>query len=381
MTEADTSLVEQADRAAAVGDVRAARALLERLETPDFETWMKLAAMRRMTGDLPRSLEAVHGALALAPLDFVALLSRAMLLEKLGDPEADEAFGRALAQRPEGAAAPALAGMIAHAEQRYAAAIDARAASLAAAMAPAEHNASPDEARRMARFRDNVLRRTRPWHSEPTHFHYPGLVEREFHDRAAFPWLDTLEAATEAMAEELAAVTAAERAELVPYVQYQTHEPLAQWRELNQSRDWTAIHLVRNGRVVEANARHCPRTMEVLRAIDQPQIGGCSPNAMFSLLAPGISIPPHNGVANTRLVCHLPLIVPEGCWFRCGATTRGWTRGEAFVFDDTIEHEAANPSDQLRVVFICDVWHPGLSPREREAARLLMEAAGAARAF
>ena len=89
MTEADTSLVEQADRAAAVGDVRAARALLERLETPDFETWMKLAAMRRMTGDLPRSLEAVHGALALAPLDFVALLSRAMLLEKLGDPEAD----------------------------------------------------------------------------------------------------------------------------------------------------------------------------------------------------------------------------------------------------------------------------------------------------
>jgi len=44
------------------------------------------------------------------------------------------------------------------------------------------------------------------------------------------------------------------------------------------------------------------------------------------------------------------------------------------VFDDTIEHEAMNPSDQLRVVFIFDVWHPDLSGVERDAIRALMEA-------
>ena len=117
-----------------------------------------------------------------------------------------------------------------------------------------------------------------------------------------------------------------------------------------------------------------PADDALLDRIGQPRIAGCSPNAMFSLLAPGAHIPPHVGVANTRLVCHLPLIVPPGCWFRCGAETREWRRGEAFVFDDTIEHEAMNPSDQLRVVFIIDVWHPGLSMAEQAGVTALMQA-------
>jgi hypothetical protein len=33
-----------------------------------------------------------------------------------------------------------------------------------------------------------------------------------------------------------------------------------------------------------------------------------------------------------------------------------------------------NPSDQLRVVFIFDVWHPDLSAVERDAVRALIEA-------
>ena len=110
--------------------------------------------------------------------------------------------------------------------------------------------------------------------------------------------------------------------------------------------------------------------------VPQPIIAGAGPNAMFSLLAPKAHIPAHVGVNNSRLVCHLPLIVPEGCWFRVGAETRYWEPGEAFVFDDTIEHEALNPSDELRVVFIFDVWHPNLSEVEQEAVRALIEASG-----
>ena len=93
---------------------------------------------------------------------------------------------------------------------------------------------------------------------------------------------------------------------------------------------------------------------------------------MFSLLKPRTLIPAHVGVNNARLVCHLPLMVPEGCWFRVGAEKRFWKRGEAFVFDDTIEHEALNPTDELRVVLIFDVWHPDLSEIERDAVAALI---------
>ncbi len=370
------SLSREADAAAGKGDLARARSLLAEVAatTPSVETWLKLGAMCRATGDLPAALDAIHAALALAPLDFMGLLSRAAILERMGAGEADEAYGRALAQRPAGAVEPSLARMLDHAATRHAAHIASREAALDAAMAPALPGANADERKHIARFRSNALRKTRVYHSQPTHFHFPGLVEREFHDRAAFEWLEQLEAATETIAAECEAVMRAERAELVPYIQYAAHEPLDQWRELNHSRDWTAVHLLQNGRTVAANARHCPQTMALLERLPQPRIAGCSPNAMFSLLAPGTTIPPHTGVTNTRLVCHLPLVVPDGCWFRVGAETRAWERGRAFVFDDTIEHEAANPSEALRIVFIIDVWHPGLSETEREAVRLMLEA-------
>ncbi len=376
MTQGARELSRLADQAAAAGDIQAARNHLTKLaaSAPSLDIWLKLGAMCRATGDVAAALSAVEQALALSPLDFVALLSRASLLERSGSAEAAEAYGRALAQRPRGSVPQAIQKMIDHGEALFAADQSKREARLVAAMASAQTSASTDEAKRMARFRTNTLRKTKAWHSEPTHFHYPGLIEREFHDRRLFPWLGTLEAATETIAAEFDAVVNAERAELVPYIQYAAHEPLDQWRALNHSRDWTAIHLIQNGRVIEANARHCPRTLAMLSTIPQPQIKGCSANAMFSLLAPGAVIPPHTGITNTRLVCHLPLVVPTGCWFRVGAETREWARGKAFVFDDTIEHEAANPSGELRIVFIIDIWHPGLSATEREAVRLMLEA-------
>jgi len=95
---------------------------------------------------------------------------------------------------------------------------------------------------------------------------------------------------------------------------------------------------------------------------------------MFSILRPRTRIPPHTGVANTRLVLHLPLIVPEECGFRVGGETRQWREGEAWVFDDTIEHEAWNNSDKPRAVLICDVWSPRISGEERELIGRLLAA-------
>ena len=332
--------------------------------------------MHRGTGKPRAALEAVHRALTLAPRDFSALLMRASLLDKLSDPSAPGAWGDALANKPEGELPAQLQTVIAQGERRHGEWIAGREARMKAQMSAIEGGASAPERKRIERFRNNVLRRTKPFHSTPTHFHFPELAEREFHPRALFPWIEDVEAATDRIAVELQTVMQAERAELVPYIQYEEHLPLDQWRPLNKNPDWTAIHLWKNGSRIDANARHCPETMALLKRVPQPCIAGAGPNAMFSLLAPNTAIPPHVGVSNARLVCHLPLIVPEGCWFRCGAETRHWRTGEAFIFDDTIEHEAMNPTDALRVVFIFDLWHPDLSDVEREAVKSLIEAEG-----
>jgi aspartyl/asparaginyl beta-hydroxylase (cupin superfamily) len=76
-------------------------------------------------------------------------------------------------------------------------------------------------------------------------------------------------------------------------------------------------------------------------------------------------------------VCHLPLIVPADCGFRCGETIRQWRVGEAFVFDDTIEHEAWNDSDELRVVLIIELWPPALEPDDRAAVAAVIGASNA----
>ena len=69
---------------------------------------------------------------------------------------------------------------------------------------------------------------------------------------------------------------------------------------------------------------------------------------------------------NARYICHLPLIVPDGCAMRVGSETRAWTEGRACVFDDSIEHEAWNKDPaRLRVVLIFDVWRPELTEAER----------------
>jgi hypothetical protein len=371
------ALEAEADRAAGRGEIASARGLLVQATEADTgrgEPWLKLAAMCRALGDLPAALAAISGALRIEPLGFLPLLVKANLLEQAGEKAAaGETYGYALAQAPEVIPAD-LEAMVAVATERHEVHVARTAARLAKAAASVEAGLSSRERERVARFRSNVLRRTRPFHSEPTHFHYPGLREREYHDREDFPWLAGLEAETAAITADFQRVMAAEHAELVPYIQYPEDVPLRQWAALNHNRDWTAIHLVQNGVTVEANARHCPTTMAMLGRLDQPDIPRRGPNAMFSLLAPGAEIPPHVGVANIRLVCHLGLVVPPGCWFRVGEEKREWRAGRAWVFDDTIEHEAANPSAAPRVLLIVDTWHPDLSPAERAAVTAVMAA-------
>ena len=77
---------------------------------------------------------------------------------------------------------------------------------------------------------------------------------------------------------------------------------------------------------------------------------------------------------NCRLICHLPLIVPDGCWLRVGNETRQWEQGKLLIFDDSIEHEARNPSGEMRIILLFDIWRPELSDAERHGISTVFEA-------
>ncbi len=76
----------------------------------------------------------------------------------------------------------------------------------------------------------------------------------------------------------------------------------------------------------------------------------------FSVLNPGTVIHPHKGITDTVLRCHMGISVPEGdCAIRVGDEIYKWQNGVAFVFDDTLEHEAWNKTDQKRIVMLMDL--------------------------
>ena len=64
---------------------------------------------------------------------------------------------------------------------------------------------------------------------------------------------------------------------------------------------------------------------------------------------------------------------------RVGNETRAWKDGGVFIFDDTIEHEAWNESDEPRYVLIFEIWRPELSARQRHLVSELFKLGGLAR--
>ena len=364
-----TALSAAADRAAGAGRVQEARELLGRavaLAPGALNLWMNLAACCRRLGDPSAALAAVDKALEIEPRAYVALLLKASLMEQLGAPhQAGAAFGIALTQVPPlETLPPPLRAATEHARQAHARYQEALAAALKDTVGTSPATSGP-AARRLEAFIDRLAGKRRVFHQEPVQFNYPGLPEIEFYDREEFPCFAELEAATADITAELVGVLEDDADELEPYIDYPANIPLDQWAELNRSPRWSSYHLLREGLPVEAHCRRCPRTTEAIARLPQPHVARRSPAAMFSVLKPRTRIPPHHGVANTRLVLHLPLILPDGCGFRVGAETRSWKVGEAWVFDDTIEHEAWNDSDETRTILICDVWNPRLSQEER----------------
>ena len=356
-------------RAFRKGDMTSARAMLQRIVDrgpAESETWVRLAICCRNLGDEPGEEQAIREALTQDPMDLLALALRANLLDRQGKPhEAAKAYGAmASVAPPFDRLHPDLRPAVALARQRIEQYDRERGAFIDRHLDAQMQALSGEDLRRFRESVDILVGRKRRYDSLSTNYHFPGLAPIGFFDRALFPWLDRFEAATDAIRDEFLAVLAAEEG-FTPYISYANDVPLNQFAELNNSPRWSAFHLHIMGERCDENAAKCPLTMQLLDGAPQPDQPGRTPAAMFSLLKPRTRIPPHTGGSNVRLVVHVPLIIPEECGFRVGNETRQWVPGQAWVFDDTIDNEAWNMSDKLRVILMFDVWNPLLTPPER----------------
>ncbi len=334
--------------------------------------WLLLAQACRLQRDDQAEIAALDKLLTEQPRHLRGLIMKGDWLARAGDARGAQSFyslavdvARSAGELPPGLAA------------------DVQRAAVAVERGKGDYRAHIDEALDRAGFPASSLRprlrdalalmneEKRLYLQEPTSFYFPGLPQIQFYEREAFDWVEAVEAETAPIRAELEAVLA-ETHDFPPYVEEDPNRPNKAHR-LVANRDWGAFHLL-SGAPVEPNASMCPSTMAALKLAPQPVIRGRSPMALFSLLKAGAHIFPHNGLINTRLICHLPLIVPDGCRLRVGNEWRAWEEGKLLIFDDTIEHEAINQGSSRRVVLLFEIWRPEIDDEERAGLTALFEA-------
>ena len=359
------------------GEPRKARESFERIVAAgqaDAATCLGLAYACRSLNEHSAAHAAIDKALALEPRNLRALILKADHLAAEGDERAASSFYMAAVKsapppdqlpldlRQELSRAQAMC-------QRYAARFEAYLMERLIGRGLVER---PSTARFM-RSLDILAGKRKVFYQQPQYYLFPELPQVQFYNRDDFPWLDGVEAATADIRAELDEVLK-DPSKLKPYVQGDARRPNYDPQGMLNNPDWSAFYLWQEGKIVQENAARCPATMAALAAVPLSRVKNRSPSVLFSLLRAGARIPPHTGFVNTRLICHLPLIVPRDCGFRVGNDTRTPVEGKAWVFDDTMEHEAWNGSDQIRAILLFEIWRPELTEEERGLVSAMFEA-------
>ncbi|HEY0943185.1 MAG TPA: aspartyl/asparaginyl beta-hydroxylase domain-containing protein [Steroidobacter sp.] len=369
------ALVEAAAAALQAGDAGSARAHFERIVASGQANAGVLAGLAlacQSLKDEPAMLAALERALAIDPHNIRALVMKGDHLVATGASRSAIAFYAAALRAAAEAKGlpPGIVQLARHAEDMHRRINAELENHIRTQLAGAGHApGSP----RFAQSIEMLMGKKQRYVQEPRAYFFPGLADIQFFPRESFPWLASLEAATPQITAELEQLLATDQ-KFEPYIQQSADAPTRLGHPLLNDAAWSAFFLWKDGAPVPGSAERCPKTLAALAQLPLCRIPGRTPSILFSRLAPGACIPPHTGFLNTRLICHLPLIVPPGCVLRVGNEQREWRAGEAWVFDDTIEHEAMNRSDQSRVVLIFDIWRPELTDGEREQVTALLTA-------
>ncbi len=138
---------------------------------------------------------------------------------------------------------------------------------------------------------------------------------------------------------------------------------------------WSTYVLYAFGSWVAPNVARCPATSALIAAVPDVEIAG------FTVLAPGTHIPGHRGpYRSVRYQLGVRIPEPAGaCRLRVADSILVWEDGKAVAFDDAVDHEAWNDSEESRyVLFVQTAW-PVTGPTGRAhrlVHRLLGRAAG-----
>ena len=360
------------------GDLRTARTAFEAATAAagdDARGWLLLAQTCARQGDRAAEEQALDRALAAEPRNLIALLAKGERLEARGDDRAATSYFSMALQVETGAVPPHIVEKL----RQAAAAVEAAGGRFEHHLEQSLVRAGVTPETRPRRFGEalDIMAGRKPVQlQQPTSFFYPGLPQTCFYEPQAFDWVATFEAQVPAMRAEVERLLVEGGSAFHPYVEGDPDRPNRGHALLGDER-WSAFDLWRGGTEVEENAVRCPATMAALRSAPMPRIAGRSPMALFSQLRPHTHIPPHWGMLNTRLICHIPLIVPPHCRLRVGNEVRSVEAGKAMIFDDSIEHEAWNDSDETRVVLLFEIWRPELDAAERAALTAMFEAISA----
>ncbi|MEO8347060.1 MAG: aspartyl/asparaginyl beta-hydroxylase domain-containing protein [Betaproteobacteria bacterium] len=359
------------------GNAHEARESFERIASQgqaDAGIFLALAQACTRLKDHVAARAALENVLALEPRNVLAMIMKADYLETLGDSRSASFFYQTAIQvaPPLDQLPTELRNELGRAQakcQQYAAQFESFLKEKLVPKGMLERGAAD-------RFRqsfDIMLGKKSIFFQQPRIYFFPGLPQIQFYDRNQFPWFDRIEAATADIRAEMLEVLKDNNA-FKPYVENDPKRPRGDNTGLQENPDWSAFYLLRDGEIVPENAARCPKTIEALSDFPLVHVPNRSPSVLFSLLRPGARIPPHTGIVNTRLICHLPLLVPPGCALRVGNDTRVPVEGKAWLFDDTMEHEAWNLSDRPRVILLFEMWRPELTDKERELIRAMFGA-------
>jgi len=374
MSRSTAMLIDGARDALQRRDGGRALALLGEVEATSLSAvpWLMVAQASRLVGDVEREKGALSNLLNLDARDLLALLLSGDLHARTGDDRGATSFYQTAlnvaALRTD--VPPQWRGLIEQAQAFLAGANDRFTAHLLDGMDKAGLGRAAGQGRVGAAI-DLLLGRTPLYLQQPSAFYFPGLPQRHFYEREEFDWIADFERETPALLAELQAVLA-DGQDFAPYVQTSPDRPRPA-NPLADKADWGAWYHWRYGEPTQEALDRCQSTLSVMDHAPIPRIAKRSPMALWSLLKPSAHIQPHHGLLNTRLICHLPLIAPEDCSLRVGASTRPWRTGEMLIFDDSVEHEAWNHSAETRVVLLFEIWRPEITQAEREALTVLFE--------
>mmetsp|Transcript_22709 Transcript_22709/g.49400 ORF Transcript_22709/g.49400 Transcript_22709/m.49400 type:complete len:414 (+) Transcript_22709:140-1381(+) len=202
------------------------------------------------------------------------------------------------------------------------------------------------------------------------HSYVPGLSVKSFWDTQEFDWSKTLESRYPEIREEFDAV--------MGNMEKLQKEGNNIWAGAltddasSYGEGWKTLVLMDRGRWDPTNANLFPRTAQAIYASGVP-----ATEIFFASMKGPSSIKKHSDFTNFVLTSHLALDIPYSgenkCRLTVGDETREWINGKSYVFDTSLLHDAENESDKMRYILMMRVWHPDLTPVEKEALQFTFD--------